>query len=134
MSHRCRLSQRYLTGLGLGHPDGAGPLAQICHEVPKLVDAALADFDLRRASGAVWTIVDGANRFIEQVRPWERAKAGDRAGLDAALAGLVAACGCLADELAPLLPGAAAAIAGQCRAGPDGRLPAPQPRFARLAA
>lgn len=111
----------------------AGPLAQVCHGVPKLVDAALAGFDLRRASGAVWTIVDGANRYLEQVRPWELARAGDRAGLDAALAALVAACRCLAEEPVPFLPGAAAAIASQCRAGPGGRLPAPQPLFVRLA-
>jgi len=107
--------------------------AQLARDVPKLVDAALADYDIRRACEAVWTIVDEANRYVELVRPWQLARAGDGPRLDAALAGLVAACRSLAGELAPFLPAAAAAIAAQCTAGPDGRLPAPRPLFARLA-
>jgi methionyl-tRNA synthetase len=88
---------------------------------------------VRRATAAVWDIVDQANRHIEQVRPWELARSGSREAdrrLDAALAALVAGCRSLADELAPFLPGAAAAVAGQC-AGQ--RLPAPAPLFPRLA-
>jgi methionyl-tRNA synthetase len=119
---------RYRGGRVPDHPD-ASPLAETIRDVSKLVDVALADFDLRRACGAVWTIVDEANRHIELVRPWELARAGDATGLDAALATLVAACRSLAGELAPFLPGAAAAIARQCHGE---RVPAPEPLFARL--
>jgi methionyl-tRNA synthetase len=119
---------RYRAGRVPDQP-GDGGLAQVCRDVPKLVDAALADYDLRRAGAAVWTIVEAANRHIEQVRPWALARAGDGPGLDAALAGLVAACRALAGELAPFLPGAAAAIARQCGGDP---LPAPVPLFPRL--
>jgi methionyl-tRNA synthetase len=109
-------------------PDG-GAWTPADDDVAKLVDAALAEADFRRACAAVWTIVDEANRHIERVRPWELARAGDGAGLDAALAALVAACRSLAGELAPLLPGTAAAIARQCHGD---RLPAPVPLFPRL--
>jgi methionyl-tRNA synthetase len=125
---------RYRGGRVPEHRAGAADgLARACREAPKLVDAALAGYDVRRAAAAVWDIVDQANRHIEQVRPWELARSGSRdAGhrLDAALAALVAGCRSLATELAPFLPGAAAAVAGQC-AGE--RLPAPVRLFPRLA-
>jgi methionyl-tRNA synthetase len=35
-----------------------------------LVDEALAAYDFRRATAAVWTIIDEANRFVEHARPW----------------------------------------------------------------
>jgi methionyl-tRNA synthetase len=122
---------RYRDGRVPDHRD-PGALAQVCRDAPKLVDAALAGFDFRRACAAVWNIVDEANRYIDQVRPWELARAGDAVRLATVLAALVAACRSLAGELAPFLPGAAALIAGQCTAGPDGRLPEPRPLFARL--
>ncbi len=103
------------------------------------VEAALAVGDFRPATAAVWAIAEEANRYISQARPWRLAAAeqnGDQqAGrrLDAMLAGLVRVCRELSAELAPFLPDAAARIALQC-AVTDGRLPAPVPVFARLAA
>jgi methionyl-tRNA synthetase len=118
------LVHRYRDGRVPDHPDPE-PLAP---DVPKLVEAALAGFDFRRACDAVWTIVDEANRYLDWVRPWELARTG-RA--DPALATLLAACRNLADELAPFLPGAAAAVAAQVTPGPDGRLPTPRGLFPR---
>jgi methionyl-tRNA synthetase len=107
----------------------AGPLHAVLDAVPGQVDAALNDFDPRRAAGAVWRVVEEANRYVERVRPWELAR-GDPAGLDAALAELVGACRGVAGELAPFLPDGAARIARQCNPV-DGRLPAPEPLFRR---
>jgi methionyl-tRNA synthetase len=118
-----------------GRVPAAGPnrtVAAVCAAVPRQVDAALADFDFRRACAAVWTIVDEANRYVDRTRPWQLARAPDRADeLDVALATLVAACRVLGDELAPLLPGTAAKVVGQCTPV-DGRLPAPHPVAPRL--
>ena len=100
--------------------------------------AALADFDFRQATAAVWAIADEANRYINRVRPWELAKAendGDtEAGhrLDAVLGALFAACSKLGRELAPFLPDAAARIVSQCTPR-EGRLPEACPVFRRLA-
>ncbi|MFD9908360.1 methionine--tRNA ligase [Streptomyces sp. NPDC059063] len=112
-------------------------LVAVCRGVQEHVDEALADFDFRRATAAVWRIVEEANRCVDSTRPWDLAKAersGDvRAGerLDAVLAALVDACRALADQLGPFVPESAARVAAQC-AESDGRLPAARPLFARI--
>ena len=104
-------------------------------KAPGLIGAALAGGDFRKATAAVWAIVDRANRYVSQARPWDLAKAelsGDPdAGrqLDATLGALIATCREVADHLEPFLPDASARIAAQC-AGE--RLPAPVPLFPRL--
>ncbi|MEU0184245.1 methionine--tRNA ligase [Streptomyces sp. NPDC006207] len=120
---------------GPGEP-GTEALLTACRETPDAVAAALHDVDFRRATAAVWRIVDEANRCIDETRPWELARAERRhrnasAGrrLDGVLAALVHACRALAGELEPFLPGAAALIAQRCTAGDDGRLPSPAPLF-----
>ena len=104
------------------------------------IGAALADFDFRQATAAVWAIAAEANRFVNRVRPWELAKAertGDLAAgerLDAVLGVLLDACSVLGRVLTPFLPDAAARITLQCTPGRDGRLPSPSPVFRRLSA
>jgi len=102
--------------------------------------AALAGFDFRRATAAVWAIADEANRFINRARPWDLARADGGADggvdggarLDAVLYLLERACSAAGRELVPFLPDAAARITRQCTPL-DGRLPAPSPVFRRLA-
>jgi methionyl-tRNA synthetase len=94
--------------------------------------AALAGFDFRQATAAVWAIADEANRFINRARPWDLAAADPGGQLDAVLYLLTRACTAAGRELAPFLPDAAARITRQCRPR-DGRLPAPSPVFRRLA-
>jgi methionyl-tRNA synthetase len=149
MVHRYRGGQVPATGehpagehAAEGHAAGAqgpaaGGLVRASREAQALIDAALAGFDFRRATEALWRVVDEANRFVNQVRPWDLAKAeraGDEAAaaaLDAVLALLVRTCQQVAGWLAPFLPDAAARITRQCTAS-DGRLPAPSPVFQRL--
>src|SRR5574342_346175 len=131
---------RYRDGRPPGEPSptaAADELVVACRQAPELVEAALADFDYRRATAAVWTIVDQANRYVEQARPWQLAKA-ERDGdahaaprLDATLHALLHACHVLADQLGPFLPPTAARIIAQCTPT-AGRLPAPQPLFPRI--
>ncbi|MFI6359640.1 methionine--tRNA ligase [Streptomyces sp. NPDC050743] len=112
-------------------------LLDVCAKAPARIDAALADFDFRRATGATWDIVEEANRCIDVTRPWELARAerhgnaaaGER--LDAVLSALVAACRVLAEELRPFIPDAAARIAAQVTSL-DGSLPPATPLFLRL--
>ncbi|GIG59337.1 hypothetical protein Lfu02_37090 [Longispora fulva] len=126
-------------GLGVGAagpggsvPDGVGDpaaLLRACRDAPGLVDAALGLADFRRAVGAVWTIVEEANRYLEQTRPWELARAGVPVG--GILAVLLDACRVLGAELAPFVPATAARVLESC-APVDGRLPAPRPVYPRL--
>jgi methionyl-tRNA synthetase len=129
-----------VAGPAVGGPaaadSAAADLGQACLRAPELVRAALERYDFRGATGAVWQIVDAANRYIERAAPWQLAKAanaGDAtaaARLDAVLATAIGACRCLADQLAPFVPGTAARVAAQC--GPA-TLPATDPVFARVA-
>ncbi|MBV2354146.1 methionine--tRNA ligase [Streptomyces sp. J2-1] len=118
-------------------PAAVGALAEGCGAVSRLVDEALAAYDFRRALGAVWAVVEEANRCVDAARPWELARA-ERAGdagagarLDHVLRALVAACGVLAEELRPFVPDAAERI--RERLTPvGGRLPVSRPLFGRL--
>jgi methionyl-tRNA synthetase len=108
-------------------------LAAAIRRADDQIAAALAEFDFRQATAAVWDIADEANRFVNRVRPWELANAGESQQLDAVLALLYEACSALGRHLVPFLPDAAARIAGQCTPGDDGNLPAASPVFRRLA-
>ena len=116
-------------------PAGTWRLIEVCRQVPGQVAEALAEADFRRATGAVWAIVEEANRLVEDVRPWTLAGAGpgtqDGERLDATLAVLLDACRVLAEQLTPFLPDAAARIALQSPVSSP--LPAPEPLFPRIA-
>jgi methionyl-tRNA synthetase len=116
-----------------GAAAGGERLAAACREANAAAGAALEDFDFRRATAAVWRIVDEANAYVNRARPWELARAGDPR-LDEVLAHLLRACSVLGRELAPFLPALAARVAAQCAPGGDGRLPVPGPVFRRLSA
>ncbi|WP_339155857.1 methionine--tRNA ligase [Actinomadura luteofluorescens] len=128
MVHRYRDGVVPDGGDGMVPDGGARELDAVCREAPAAVDAALAGFDFRRATGAVWRVVDEANRYVNRVRPWDLAKEGDPR-LDAVLAGLVAACRTAGELLEPFLPDAAARVRRQCTGRP---LPPPEPLFPRL--
>ncbi|GAA3125642.1 methionine--tRNA ligase [Streptosporangium carneum] len=93
-----------------------------------VVADALRDFDFRTATGAVQGVVDEANRYVNQVKPWQLAREGS-ASLDPVLGVLVATCREVADLLSPFLPDAAARVAAQC-AGE--RLAPASPLFPRI--
>jgi methionyl-tRNA synthetase len=114
-------------------PAGAGR----CAGLASTIDRALAAFDFRAATDAIWSVVTETNRLVEADRPWElaaRERAGDAAAgdqLDAVLATLVATGRCLAHELTPFIPAGAARLSAQLGAG--SRVAAPQPVFPRPA-
>ncbi len=111
---------------------GATALDEAIRNAPGLIACALEDFDFRRATEAVWRIGDEANRYVNRARPWDLAKAGDRAELDAVLSGLLLACQAIGTYLAPFLPAAAARITRQCAQDGAGFLPEPTPLLPRL--
>jgi methionyl-tRNA synthetase len=94
----------------------AASLQALCRELPSTIDEALAVFDLRTGSSALWEVVTEANRFVSATQPWELARAaraggdGAAARLDAVLGVLLEACSTIAYELRPFLPLAAERI------------------------
>ncbi|GAA4442054.1 methionine--tRNA ligase [Phytohabitans houttuyneae] len=122
---------RYRGGApGRYHLNEADPLVAAWRAAPGRVDAALADFDFRLAAAGVWRVVEEANRYVEETRPWQLART-DGEALDQALGVLLAACQAVGELLAPFLPDAAARITAQCTPV-DGRLPEPRHLFPRL--
>lgn len=81
-------------------PDVPPERIDACERAPELVHEALAAFDFRRAAGAVWAIVEQANKYVETVQPW-RQPLTDR---EVSLATLVHACRALAVQLGPFCP------------------------------
>jgi methionyl-tRNA synthetase len=130
-----------VSGPGPGEPWGPDEeeLDAVCRAAPGQVAAALADFDFRSATAAVWAVADQANRYVNRVRPWELASGSEPASgqltgaarLDQVLSALYAACCVLGQELEPFLPDAAARIRAQCLPL-GGVLPRPTPVFRRL--
>ena len=114
-------------------PPGGEDLDAAIRHAGDRVGAALAGFDFRQATAAVWGIADEANRFVNRVRPWDLAKADSAGRLDAVLYLLARACAAAGRELAPFLPDAAARVTAQCTPDGAGRLPDPRPVFRRLA-
>jgi methionyl-tRNA synthetase len=118
-------------------PEDAADLLAAIQRTPGAVRAALADFDFRAATAAVWRIVEQANRYVDATQPWHLARA-ERAGdvaagarLDEVLGALVAACQILAAEIWPFLPDLAARVAAACNDS-AGVLPQPRPLFPRI--
>ncbi|GAA2622055.1 methionine--tRNA ligase [Dactylosporangium fulvum] len=92
--------------------DPAAPYG-VCAQLPGRIDRALARFDLRAATDALWTVVDEGNRLVESSRPWQLTGP----ALDAVLATLVHSCRVLAKELEPFLPSGAARLRTQLGTG-----------------
>jgi methionyl-tRNA synthetase len=115
------------------------PLTSAITAAPAAVDAAMARFDFRAATAAVWKIVEEANRHVVETAPWNLAKA-EKAGdasasraLSDTLALLIHASRVVADELTPFLPDAAARVAAQLGNG-QSELGKPEPLFPRIEA
>jgi methionyl-tRNA synthetase len=94
--------------------------------LPGRIDRALARFDLRAATDALWAEVADGNRLVETARPWQLRGA----DLDAVLGTLVYTCRIVTTELRPFLPGAAARLAQQL--GDGAEVGTPAPAFERL--
>lgn len=99
--------------------DRPSPLREIAITVPQRVDAAFDAFDFRTALDAIWEVVSGANRFIDDSKPWEVAKLAKSGDADAAtrldgiLADLIEAIRVVGMSLSPFIPDGASRIAAQ---------------------
>lgn len=95
------------------------PLKVIALTVPARMDAALDAFDFREAISAAWQLVTLANKFIDDTKPWEVAKAAKNGDveadtrLDVILADLIEAIRVVGVSLSPFIPLGAERIANQ---------------------
>ncbi|MGB3307463.1 MAG: methionine--tRNA ligase [Thermomicrobiales bacterium] len=111
--------QRYRDGVVPEAGDRTGPLQDVAATLPARVAEALDRFDFRTAISAIWELVTTANKYVDDSKPWEIAKAAkrgeeDAAGrLDAVLADLIETIRLLAVHLQPFIPEGAVRIATQ---------------------
>lgn len=73
------------------------------HDTTAYVEA-LASCRFDRALDSVWEQIRGLNQYVEEEKPWEIAKSGDKEHLSEVLAYLVSSIREIASLLAPLLP------------------------------
>lgn len=116
--------------------EAAADLTTAIERLPTQVDDALEHFDFRTALTAIWGLVEGGNRLVEDTRPWDLAAAqtaGDTGAgptLDAVLNVLVSACRAVTTELSPFIPSGAARL--RLQLGTGGEVARPSPVFPRL--
>jgi methionyl-tRNA synthetase len=80
--------------------------------LPGRVDEAVQRFALDEALGAIFAVVEAANVYVEQTKPWSLLDGDRRERLGTVLYCLAETIAALAEELAPFLPGTARAIRG----------------------
>ncbi|MET0693629.1 MAG: methionine--tRNA ligase [Propionibacteriaceae bacterium] len=136
VNRTCALVHRFRQGqVQPERADRVGSLVGAVAGLADLIEADLARFDLRSASGRLTGVVAEANRYLEAERPWTLGRDEARGGpsdprLDEVLATAVVSCRVLAREFAPFIPGGARRLQEQL--GSDGRVLAPAPVFGPL--
>ncbi|MBA2469604.1 MAG: methionine--tRNA ligase [Chloroflexia bacterium] len=99
--------------------DSESPLAEVADGLGDRVAGAFDAFDFRQGIAAAWELISAANKYIDDTKPWELAKAakgGDETAherLDVVLADLIEAIRLLAVHLSPFIPDGAGKIANQ---------------------
>lgn len=125
LNRAVRMVARYCDGVvpapRAGLPEDE-PLLDTARSVPDAVARAMEAYEPNVALAHIWSLVDAANRHVEQTEPWELAKirsmggaAGDEATgrLATALYQLVEALRLIAYLLRPFVPGTAAGLFSQ---------------------
>ena len=108
--------------------DGVVPAAERpLPDLARSVDAALADFQLHDALAAIWRVVEDANRYVVETKPWELARDGDPR-LPAVLGSLCASIRLVGAELEPFLPATSREILARVP-GPGGAVVSGPPLF-----
>ena len=91
--------------------------------LPDRIDDALARFEFRAATDAIWQVVLAGNRTLEHERPWELGRRPNdpviRARLNTVLAALVHTCRILAEQCTPFISDGAARLSGKSAPAPS---------------
>ncbi|HVL80655.1 MAG TPA: methionine--tRNA ligase [Actinomycetota bacterium] len=80
-----------------------GPLTGQARELPSAVEVAMKRFAIHDAIGAIWGLVEAANRYVVETAPWVLAREAD-GRLEDVLAELCAVIRTVGDCLEPFLP------------------------------
>jgi methionyl-tRNA synthetase len=115
-SRTLKMLAQYTGGvIPAGEPEG-GELESIVAELPSRLDARMDGLDFSGALVDIWRLVDRANKYVDESKPWELKKSPESAGrLDAVLYNLAESLRVLVYLTYPYVPDAAAELARQLR-------------------
>ena len=85
-------------------------LADLATRATRRAYELMESLDLTGALGEIWSLVDGANKYIDEAAPWALAREGRRGRLATVMFGLADALARVAVMASPFIPGAAARI------------------------
>jgi methionyl-tRNA synthetase len=85
-------------------------LQQQAADLSRAYDAAMNNIEFHTALAAVWEFIRGANRYVDQTKPWQDAKAGNIQRLNTRLYHTIEATRITAVYLLPFMPGTAQKI------------------------
>lgn len=103
-----------------GHPPAAdAALARLAEEAGAEVEAALERVDFSGALGAIWRLIGGVNKYVDEQAPWALARAGDTDRLSGVLYSVLEGCRVASILLTPFMPATAAEIQRQLGLGPE---------------
>ncbi len=85
-------------------------LAELAGRVARRAHELMEALDLTGALGEIWTLVDGANKYIDEAAPWALAREGRRGRLATVMFGLADALARVAVMVSPFIPEAAGRI------------------------
>jgi methionyl-tRNA synthetase len=141
------LIQRYFDGEVPQPGPGAGELREAIDTARSAVEAAMAEFEFRRALEAIWELISAGNHFIDKREPWALFKAGKSVELGTVLYDVLDCVRVVAIAISPFMPEVAAEIRRQMGLGdlpvtwddvcagefPEGRrIGEPKPMFPRV--
>jgi methionyl-tRNA synthetase len=120
LSRTTAMIARYRDGELAAKPHGSTELAEAAEAVRNLVADELDEFNITGALERIWDFVRRLNRHVEQTKPWELAKEGDRADeLDQVLFDLADGLRVAAVALAAYLPDTSDSILAALKQPPD---------------
>lgn len=113
LNRTCAMVEKYFDGRGPA-PQEYEPrdreLADLAGRVTRRAHELMEALDLTGALGEIWTLVDGANKYIDEAAPWALAREGRRGRLATVMFGLADALARVAVMASPFIPEAAGRI------------------------
>ncbi len=94
-------------------PSRDDEIKRCAEELPGHLCASFERWDFQSALGAIWDVINVANKYIEDKAPWKLAKENDREALGAVIYTLLETLGIIAVSLHPFMPQTARSIWAQ---------------------
>jgi len=131
VSRVLNMAGRYL-GSRVPKPTAEGPIPGVATETWTTYIDAMEAMEPHKALEGVWRLLDAVNLFVQESKPWEMAKAGEQAQVEAVLYTCLEALRIVSELIEPFMPTVAKAIRSQLGLGQQAVSLADQMTWGRL--